>query len=611
MPTLPPAKGDCVQYHFDGFRPGDPGLHPQADPPAGNSDCDVLIVGAGPAGLTLATYLSRFPDIRTRIVERRDGPLILGQADGIACRSMEMFQAFGFAHHIEREAYHVNETTFWKPDTDRPENIMRTGRIQDVEDGLSEFPHVILSQARVQDFYLDTMRKSPTRLEPEYSTDVTTLHVPEAPDAPVEVTVNRNDTPERITARYVVGCDGARSAVRQALDIPLRGEAANAAWGVMDILAVTDFPDIRFKAAIQSHAEGSLLIIPREGGYMVRLYIELAKLNPQERVADRDITPDHLIAAAQRILHPYTLDVKEIAWWSVYEIGQRISDRFSDTPPDGAKAPRVFIAGDACHTHSPKAGQGMNVSMADAFNLGWKLQSVLHGQADPDLLHSYSRERHAIAQELIDFDKTFAAMFAAGGDKEQFQRYFQQQGRYTAGVATRYAPSAICGPDTWQNHATGFRIGTRFHSAPVVRWSDALSLHLGHVIEVDGRWRVMVFAGADGATTLHTTAQTCAAITPAHAKDMIDLRLILQSHHHDTVLDTTDTALFPPKGRLGLRDMEKVFCVDPNADIYDLRGIDRTNGAIVVVRPDQYVAHVLPPERQDALVTLLKGVIAR
>ena len=87
----------------------------------------------------------------------------------------------------------------------------------------------------------------------------------------------------------------------------------------------------------------------------------------------------------------------------MYEIGQRLCDRFDDA----AAGPTVFIAGDACHTHSANAGQGMNVSMQDAFNLGWKLFSVIEGRAKPELLHTYSVERHAIAQGLIDFDKEF------------------------------------------------------------------------------------------------------------------------------------------------------------------------------------------------------------
>ena len=148
----------------------------------------------------------------------------------------------------------------------------------------------------------------------------------------------------------------------------------------MDVLAVTDFPDIRLKSLIQSANEGSIVLIPREGGYLVRIYVELDKLNAKRTGRESGILPsDRLVAAAQRILHPYTLEVKEVAWWSVYDIGQRLCDKFDDVAEGDVaiRLPHVFIAGDACHTHSPKAGQGMNVSMQDAFNLGWKLASVL------------------------------------------------------------------------------------------------------------------------------------------------------------------------------------------------------------------------------------------
>ena len=351
-------------------------------------EVDVLIVGCGPAGLTLAAQLSAFPDIKTCIVEQKPGPLLLGQADGVACRTIEMFHAFGFSERVLKEACWINESTFWKPDEKQPANIVRSGWVQDVEDGLSEFPHVVLNQARVHDFYLDVMRRSPTKLEPYYARRVTAVPAgavrPSSGDRALERVDDAHEGQiETVKARYVVGCDGARSVVRTSIGRELHGDSANHAWGVMDVLAVTDFPDVRCKCLIQSAHEGSMLIIPREGGYLFRLYVELTKLEAGERIASRNITLDELIAKAQRILHPYTLDVKEVPWWSVYDIGQRLTDKFDDVPEDeiATRLPSVFIAGDACHTHSPKAGQGMNVSMQDAFNLGWKLVSVLHGAA--------------------------------------------------------------------------------------------------------------------------------------------------------------------------------------------------------------------------------------
>jgi len=630
-----------MQFHLDGFKPGDPHVVGASAQAARHTDeapaqVDVLIVGCGPAGLTLAAQLAVFPDIRTCIVEQKDGPLQLGQADGIACRTMEMFEAFNFSERVLKEACWINEVTFWKPDEKQPEKIVRHGRVQDTEDGLSEFPHVVLNQARVHDFYLDFMRNSPTRLEPHYSRRLLDVAVDrEATDYPVTVRIERTDAAhagrlETVKARYVVGCDGARSAVRSAIGRQLVGDSANQAWGVMDVLAVTDFPDIRYKAAVQSANEGNLLVIPREGGYLVRLYVEMDKLGENERIASRNITIDKLVAAARRILHPYTLDVKEVPWWSVYEIGQRICDKYDDVPTEEAasRRPRVFIAGDACHTHSPKAGQGMNFSMQDTFNLGWKLAAVLRRQCAPELLHTYSAERQVVAQELIDFDREWAKMFSdrpkqgTGGqsegiDPKEFQTYFERHLRFTAGMGTHYRPSVICGEATHQHLATGFVIGERFHSAPVVRITDARPLQLGHAGKADGRWRLYAFAGAndhrDDRVGVRALCRFLEAspdspvrkyTRPGQDIDAVfDLRAIFQQGHRDLAIESMPALLLPCKGRYGLRDYEKVFCPDlkDGPDIFDLRGIDRAQGALIVVRPDQYIAHVLPLDAHQDL----------
>ncbi|HWL01617.1 MAG TPA: FAD-dependent monooxygenase, partial [Microbacteriaceae bacterium] len=404
-----------MQFHTDGYQIGDPDIHPAdpratARPAALPERVDVLIVGTGPAGLTLAAQLSRFPGIDTRVIERRGGPLTHGQADGIAVRSVEMFDAFGFSHKILREAYWVNETTFWRPDPNDRTRIVRTGRVQDTPDGVSEFPHLIVNQARINDYFLEVMRTSASRLDVDYGTECTDVTTDDDPEHPVAATLRLADGSTRVVrARYLVGADGARSVVRTSIGRELRGEAANHAWGVMDLLPITDFPGIRIKAAIQSGTGGNVLLIPREGGHLVRLYVDLGEVPDGDDGAIRRTTPDQILAVANRIIHPYTLEAADIAWSSVYEVGQRLTDKFDDAPAGDGPAPHVFIVGDACHTHSAKAGQGMNVGMQDGFNLGWKLASVIEGRAEASLLHTYSAERQRIAQILIDFDKEWSA----------------------------------------------------------------------------------------------------------------------------------------------------------------------------------------------------------
>jgi phenol 2-monooxygenase len=623
-----------VQFYRDGYRPGDPDIQPASaealtrsvDLPA---EVDVLIVGTGPAGTVLAAQLAQFPGIRTRVVERRGGPLQVGQADGVACRTVEMFQAFGLAEALLREAYWVNEVRFWGPSDEDRSRIVRTGWVEDTPEGLSEFPHVIVNQARMQQFLLDHAARSASRLEPDYGIEFVDLEVGDG-EHPVRVTLRRVEgerAGEELTvrAKYVVGCDGARSAVRRAIGRELHGDAANHAWGVMDVLAVTDFPDWRTKNVVQSAGKGSLLMIPREGGNMVRLYVDLGEV-PAGDSSIRQTTVEQLTDVANAILHPYSIDVKSVAWSSVYEVGQRLTDRFDDVPDDDTtgRMPRVFIAGDACHTHSAKAGQGMNVSMQDAFNLGWKLAAVLRGLSDEVLLRTYSEERHAVAQDLIDFDRFWSAFIAqptvdpahpelGGVTPEQMQTEFARQGRYTAGVATQYRPSVLTGTGEHQHLATGFEIGTRFHASPVVRVADARRMHLGHTHQADGRWRVYLFGEVervvDAATWLGEDPDSpVVRYTPegADIDAVLDVHAVLRTGHHDVDLAALPELLLPRTGPLGIQDWEKVWAVDPRADVFAERGIS-PDGAMVVVRPDQYVAHVLPLSARRELTGFFAG----
>ena len=617
-----------MQYHLNGYSSGDPNSFQtdsqRPEPKELPEEVDVLIIGCGPAGLTLAAQLAQFSEIKTCIIDKKPGPLKIGQADGIACRTVEMFEAFGFSEKVLKESYWVNETTFWKPKIGESIGIIRSSKIRDTEEGLSEYPHVILNQARVHDFYLEMMYNGASQVVPFYEQELLDLKIDRSKDLPVTVILKSTDTRtpashKNVRARFVVGCDGARSSVRKSLGRELYGDSANKAWGVMDVLATTNFPDIRLKSVVHSASEGSLLIIPREGGYMTRLYIEMDNLKNNERVSARNLTSDRLIEVANLILTPYKLDVREVVWWSVYEIGQRLCDKFDDLPDESVNNPCIFIAGDACHTHSPKAGLGMNVSMGDTFNLGWKLASVLRGQCYPKLLHTYSVERHDVAKELIDFDRKFADMFSvqpkgkmdpAGSSPEEFKQYFIKKGRFTAGTEVCYNPSIITGKPIHQKLATGFQIGRRFHSAPVIRLADAKSVELGHVVKADGRWRLFIFSNLSRLNDLcefliSDPSSPLINYTPKglDIDSSIDVRAVLPNGHRDIDIMDVPSLLRPSKGRYGLTDYEKVFCTSLNAglDIFDLRSIDKIKGCIVIVRPDQHVANILPVEDYGAL----------
>ncbi|MFV0277107.1 MAG: FAD-binding monooxygenase [Parahaliea sp.] len=621
-----------MQFHHHGYISTDPRVRPAAGtglqrPAYLPREIDVLIVGSGPAGMLLAAQMSQFPSVTTRLVERRDGRLPIGQADGIQARSVETFQAFGFAGRITAEAYQICEMNFWSPDPKDRSKIVRSSRADDDPKGISEFPHLIVNQARVLDYFAEAAELAPGRITPDYGYEFLGLDIAKEGDYPVTVTLRHSAGEHRgrecqVRAKYVVGCDGARSRVRDAIGRQHIGGQSMHAWGVMDILAVTDFPDIRIKCAIQS-AAGSILHIPREGGYLFRMYVDLGEVNENDAGEVRKTPLEIIIAKAGEIIRPYSLEVKDVAWWSVYEVGHRVTDKFDDVDPGSERAPHVFICGDACHTHSAKAGQGMNVSMQDGFNLGWKLGSVLTGRAPASLLATYSAERHEVAQNLIDFDREWSTLMAKRpeefGSPEQLAEFYTSTAEFPAGFMTQYQPSMITGANTHQALAAGYPIGKRFKSARVVRIGDAVPTHLGHHARADGRWRIYAFADTDH-SALKTWAEWLGGATDSplliytpsgsDPDSVFDVKVIYQQDHSEVdVLDIPGVFL-PRVGPFELIDYEKIYAAIPAQDIFAAREIDR-DGAVVVVRPDQYVAQVLPlSARNDLAAFFAQNMLA-
>jgi phenol 2-monooxygenase len=224
---------------------------------------------------------------------------------------------------------------------------------------------------------------------------------------------------------------------------------------------------------------------------MVRFYIQLPGGTEPKSVKLGDLQ-----AAAKAIFSGFQMDFsEETFWWSAYSIGQRLADNFS-------KDNRVFLAGDACHTHSPKAGQGMNLSLADGYNLGWKLATVLRGLASPELLETYISERQPTAADLIAFDREITSMLKSESAEDHataskaYSDYFVKSAKYAAGLTTTYSDSMIINAKgSVPALAKNVTIGSRFPSAQAVRLSDARAIQLSKALNSSGKWRIMVLAG--------------------------------------------------------------------------------------------------------------------
>ena len=275
----------------------------------------------------------------------------------------------------------------------------------------------------------------------------------------------------------------------------------------------------------------------------------------------------------------------------------------------------------------------MNVSMQDAFNLGLETRRRLAWTKCADAFYAATpTERHAVAAELIAFDREWAAMFSAAPKRTEGDAAADRRGSRPS--SSTISSKKVATPPAWRRsirrldpHCRGlstrrspaaFTVGMRFHSAPVIRLADAKPVQLGHTLKADGRWRLYLFVDRDDdARTLHASctaiAELARAYTPpgADIDAVLDVRAVLQHSHADVDLGSLPALLRPAKGRFGLIDYEKVFCPDPRAgDIFDLRAIDRAAGCVVVVRPDQFVAAIFPLDASAALSSFFAGFMS-
>ncbi|PCH36404.1 hypothetical protein WOLCODRAFT_140399 [Wolfiporia cocos MD-104 SS10] len=581
---------------------------------SGESDCDVLIIGAGPAGLVCANALANF-GVNIRIVDQRPVKVAAGQADGIRPRTIEVFQSYGLAERLLREGTLVNRTAFYNPGPNG--GIERTGRIPDVIAPTARYPfEVTLHQGGIEAIFLDSMAALGVHVERpivptsiELTTVETELKDPNSHAVKVVLkhldaaaTEDATET-EIVHAKFVLGADGAHSWVRKSLGIAMEGDQTDYIWGALDFIPDTDLPDIRNFCVVHSHS-GSCVVIPREGD-TVRLYIQLSDADVQDaatgRVDKSKFSPERLLDIARRSLSPFTIAApRGVEWWTLYIIGQRVASKYSVQE-------RVFIAGDACHTHSPKGGQGMNASINDSHGLAWKLTHVIRGWAGLSLLKTYEFERRKYAQDLIAFDKRFAALVsdkprtdedADGVTHEELLEATQIFGPFMNGIGVYYAPSVLTRM-THQASVRGLVIGQCLHPHIFVRAADALPVDIHDMLPADGRFGVAVFAG-DADTHLAALARELDALLRRHADqrggvaavfnvftvlarskddvDYTDVPELLRPHWSRVLLDDTD--MFGRSGGGG----------------YDAYGIDRTRGAVVIVRPDGFVGTVAPLE---------------
>ena len=353
-------------------------------------DTEVLIVGAGPTGLVLALWLTRL-GVRVRIVDKTAEPGTTSRAVAVQARTLELYRQIGLADAVIEKGRRIAAVSLWVAGKQAAHAVFGS-----MGAGLSPFPYALIyPQDEHERLLIEQLAEDGVKVERSTELlgfeDVTTrvLARLRCPDGAVET----------CTAAFIAGCDGAHSAVREALGIGFPGGTYAHLFYVADV--ESSGAAMNGEVHVGLDTTDFLAVFPLKGERHARLIgtVQEDAAHQQDNLSWTDVS--------QRVIEWMHIDVARVNWFSTYRVHHRVADHF--------RKGRGFLLGDAAHIHSPVGGQGMNTGIGDAVNLAWKLAAVLHGRAGGALLDSYEPERIAFARRLVaTTDQAFTGVTSRG-----------------------------------------------------------------------------------------------------------------------------------------------------------------------------------------------------
>ncbi|KAJ7595097.1 FAD binding domain-containing protein [Mycena floridula] len=468
-----------------------------------NTIYDVVIVGAGPGGLMAAMTLCRL-GIKPLVIDQADVQShTWGRSDAFHPRSIEVLESFGLpGEQFMQMGKRIDSRAFWEISPASCKRIALARFFPRCFDFGIDCP-VALRQGLIEQVLThDIQTHSPEPFEVKWGCSFVDMELPGRDDELCQVTISQEGKPYVVKSKYVIACDGAKSAVRRwakPLGIEMLGSALPVTWCVLDAVGLkSNFPDFERLSVLRSN-KGIVLVIPREpinGKPSARFDIQLEK-------SRAEATQEDATRMIKDIFHPFDLEWDEVNWWSSYDVGQRIINHYSIQD-------RLFFVGDANHTHSPRAGLGLNTAILESHNLCWKLALVLKGYAQPQILQTYAVERQAVGEELVAMDRQLVQLYA-GLEKQSAKEFSSEattqwlrklhqfqvaNSAYQAGASITYQPTILTisdGQTLVDVMNPGLTAGGRLRPAMVTRLSDSSLVSI--LAPFDGRFTIYILVG--------------------------------------------------------------------------------------------------------------------
>ena len=566
----------------------------------------VLVVGAGPVGLTLATLLHRH-GVAARVVDQNAGPVRESRATDVHARTLELLETLGLADALIARGRKSRAATFYgggraiaRVDVHQLADAAGGGAIP-ARELTTSYPFILgVPQYETERLLIEDLGRQGGTVERGVRVEGL-----EQGAHDVRVRMRRSDELEEARFAYVVGCDGASSTVRQAMGVPFEGLTYPELFMLADVSL--DGPLAPDELHVFLAPSGFFQTLPMPGERRVRLFLDVTG----DHAALEPTLETFRALAAERVDAPLTLG--DPGWMSKFRVHRRMVPRY--------RLGRLMLAGDAAHVHSPVGGKGMNTGIQDAFNLAWKLALVARGRAGDALLESYHVERHAVAVATLS-DTHFAtrlSMIKAPVAPElrdlvvsmasavcPFQRWLaevtgelrvhmrgspiveQRRGSVLFATLTRDPTNEDASVADWIEFGGAPEAGTRppdrrFGAPGEERRLSSLLRGSRHVL--------LLFDGARATPEGYANLARIAAAVRASFSDVVEARVVVPAAERPASLPEADDVLLDPGGDLHCAFGARAECA-------------------YLLRPDGYVGYRCQPADEADIVGYLGRLLA-